>query len=141
MIPKMPARRQTELITQKEGFSTAVLSFAHIKRAGIVKIAPAARDSPAEPIVCTMLFSRMESRLRMILMIPMERTAAGIDAEIVIPTRSPRYEFAAPKSTASRIPIRIETGVISGRTLSEGMKGLKDFSSITFDNPLVYKIF
>ena len=31
-------------------------------------------------------------------------SVAGIDAETVIPTRSPRYAFAAPKITASKIP-------------------------------------
>jgi hypothetical protein len=50
----------------------------------------AAEDSPEEPMVCTMLFSRIESRFRILRMIPMEMTAAGIDADTVIPTRSPR---------------------------------------------------
>ncbi len=65
-------------------------SAAHRKRAGRVKMAPAARDSPAEPIVCTMLLSRIESRRRTMRMIPMEITAAGMEAETVIPTRRPR---------------------------------------------------
>lgn len=58
--------------------------------AGRVKIAPAATDSPAEPIVWTMLFSRMESRRSSTRMIPIEMTAAGIEADTVMPTRSPR---------------------------------------------------
>ena len=63
---------------------------AHKKSAGKVKIAPAAKDSPAEPIVWTILLSRMEF-LRIIMRItPIAITAAGIDAETVIPTRSPR---------------------------------------------------
>ena len=104
-----------------------VPSFAHRKRAGSVKIAPAATDSPAEPIVWTRLFSRMESLRRMTRMIPMEITAAGIEAEIVIPTRRPRYAFAAPKTMASRIPIRREVTVNSGTTRSAGIYGLKLF--------------
>ena len=57
--------------------------------AGIVKTTPAASDSPAEPIVCTMLFSRIvepPSRLRT----EIARTAIGIDALTVSPARSPR---------------------------------------------------
>jgi len=60
-------------------------------------------------------------------MIPMEITAAGIEAEIVIPTRRPRYAFAAPKTMASRIPIRREVTVNSGTTRSAGIYGLKLF--------------
>ena len=55
--------------------------FAHRNRAGRVKIAPAARDSPADPIVCTMLLSRMEFFRIITRITPMARTAAGIDAE------------------------------------------------------------
>ena len=40
-------------------------------------MAPAATDSLAEPMVCTMLFSRMESLLRITRITPMEITAAG----------------------------------------------------------------
>ena len=65
-------------------------SAAHMNRAGMVKMAPAARDSPAEPMVWTMLFSRMESRLKMKRMTPMEMTAAGMEAETVMPTRRPK---------------------------------------------------
>jgi hypothetical protein len=57
--------------------------------AGTVKTTPAATDSPAEPIVWTMLFSRMvdpPSRLRT----EMARTAIGIDALTVSPARRPR---------------------------------------------------
>ena len=56
--------------------------------AGRVKITPPATDSPAEPVVCTMLFSRMverpSARSRLI-----ESTAIGIDAETVSPARRP----------------------------------------------------
>jgi hypothetical protein len=57
-------------------------------RAGSVKITPPATDSPAEPMVCTMLFSRMDerpsARRRLI-----ESTAIGMDAATVRPARSP----------------------------------------------------
>ena len=56
--------------------------------AGSVKIAPAATDSPAEPAVWTMLFSRMvalpKARSRLML-----RTAMGMEAETVSPARRP----------------------------------------------------
>ena len=65
-------------------------SFAQRNNAGIVKMAPAASDSPAEPMVCTMLLSKIES-LRMITrMTAMEITAAGMEADTVMPTRSPK---------------------------------------------------
>ena len=56
--------------------------------AGIVKITPAATDSPAEPVVCTMLFSRIVERPNARRML-MESTAMGIEAETVSPARSP----------------------------------------------------
>ena len=57
----------------------------------------------------------------MILVIPIPITAAGIDAEIVIPTLSPRYAFAAPKTIARRIPEKMEVKVNSGVTFDAGM--------------------
>ena len=57
--------------------------------AGTVKTTPAATDSPADPIVWTMLFSRMvdpPSRFRT----EMASTAIGIEALTVSPARSPR---------------------------------------------------
>ena len=52
---------------------------------------PKAIDSPAEPVVCTMLFSRMVA-LRMPKVLAAQRksvidnTATGIEAETVMPT-------------------------------------------------------
>ena len=100
-------------------------SFAQIKSAGMVKIEPAARDSPAEPIVWTMLLSRMESLRMMILITVIEITAAGMDADTVSPTLRPRYAFAAPKTTARTMPSMTDAGVISVVTLSAGIYGLK----------------
>ena len=88
-------------------------SSAHKNNAGIVKIAPAATDSPADPIVCTKLFSNIDSRRKRTRKIPIEITAAGMDAETVIPTRNPRYAFAAPNTTAKIIPKTIDDTVNS----------------------------
>ena len=74
-------------LEKETGFST---SSAQRYMAGMVKMAPAARDSPAEEIVCTMLFSSMELRRIKTRRMPMETTAAGIDADTVSPTLSPR---------------------------------------------------
>ncbi len=56
--------------------------------AGIVNITPAASDSPADPVVCTMLFSRIVERPNARKML-IESTAIGIEAETVSPARSP----------------------------------------------------
>ena len=59
------------------------------RNAGVVNTTPEATDSPADPIVCTMLFSRIvepPSRLST----EMARTAIGIDALTVSPARRPR---------------------------------------------------
>ena len=64
---------------------------------------PKAIDSPAEPVVCTMLFSRIVAR-RMPNMRENRRnsvidsTATGIEAETVMPTFSTRYSDDAPKT-------------------------------------------
>jgi len=61
-----------------------------MRSAGIVTPTPKAIDSPAEPVVWTMLFSRMVAFLpktgRKTRKSVIERTAIGIDAETVIPT-------------------------------------------------------
>ena len=59
-------------------------------RAGTVKITPAASDSPAEAIVCTALFSRMETSLNMERRMIMDITAAGMLAETVMPAYRPK---------------------------------------------------
>ncbi len=105
-----------------------LFSSAHINNAGRVNIAPAARDSPAEPIVCTILFSSIELFLKILRIIPIETTAAGIEADTVMPTRSPRYALAPPNITASSAPRIIEVIVNSGITLSAGTYGLKFLS-------------
>ncbi len=57
--------------------------------AGRVKTIPAAIDSPAEPVVWTMLFSRMVDLPR-VLKKATARTAMGIDADTVRPILSAR---------------------------------------------------
>ena len=49
---------------------------------------PAASDSPAEPVVCTILFSRMVERPKARRML-MESTEMGMEAETVSPARRP----------------------------------------------------
>ncbi len=56
--------------------------------AGMEKITPAAADSPAEPVVCTILFSRIVERPNARRML-MESTAIGIEADTVSPARNP----------------------------------------------------
>src|SRR3954447_23556297 len=76
--------------------------------AGRVNTIPAAIDSPAEPVVWTMLFSRMVDRPR-VRKNATDSTAMGIDAETVSPILSARYTLEAAKTmprTAPRITAR-----------------------------------
>jgi hypothetical protein len=59
-----------------------------ITNAGMVKIAPAATDSPIEPAVRAMFSSRMEPLKMRSTAIPI--TAAGYVAAMVWPARRPR---------------------------------------------------
>ena len=93
--------------------------------AGIVTPTPNAIDSPAEPVVCTMLFSRMvarrmpnsreNSRNKVI-----DSTATGIDADTVMPTLSTRYSDEAPKTMPSTAPTITAGQVNSGNWTSSG---------------------
>ena len=69
----------------------------------------------------------------------MDMTAAGIDADTVIPTRKPRYAFAAPNSTARIMPSMTDVTVNSGATLSAGIYGLN--FSFSFFMILLQSIF
>ena len=77
-----------------------------------------------------MLLSRIELRLKITRVTPIAITAAGIDAETVIPTRNPRYAFAAPKTIASKMPVITDIRVNSGVIVSAGIYGLKECFSI-----------
>src|SRR5207249_1535344 len=97
-------------------------------------------DSPAEPVVCTMLFSRIVARRsRRTSGINGDRltaenarnseidsTAIGIDAETVIPTFSTRYIDDAEKMMPRIVPISTDENVNSGSFVSPGgTNGLK----------------
>ena len=87
--PRKPPNKAINVISRKPGISI-LPSSAQRNSAGIVKIAPAARDSPAEPIVCTALLSKIEFLRKITRITPIEITAAGMEADTVIPTLSPR---------------------------------------------------
>src|ERR1700730_1863936 len=72
-------------------------------RAGIVNITPAASDSPAEPVVCTMLFSRIVERPNARRML-IDSTEIGIDADTLSPARTPTYTVTAPNSKPNSAP-------------------------------------
>ncbi len=70
---------------------------------------PKAIDSPADPAVCVMLFSRMVAGRKPKILLKarkrvIDKTATGIDAETVSPTRSTRYSDDAPKTIPSSAP-------------------------------------
>ena len=88
-MPNIPPKNASNDIVKRLGTSVSP-SFDHRKSTGIVNIEPAARDSPAEPMVCTILLSNIEFFLSIIRRTPIEITAAGIEAEIVKPTLRPK---------------------------------------------------
>ena len=57
-------------------------------------------------------------------------TAAGIEADTVIPALRPTYTLAAPMTTESMMPSTMTRSVISGRGLCEGFVAL---DSVVFD--------
>ena len=75
-----------------------------ITKAGMVKITPAAKDSPADAAVCTILFSKI-FEFRNNRKIPIDTIAAGIDAETVMPAYNPKYAIAAER-TIERIILK-----------------------------------
>ncbi len=86
---------------------------------------PKAIDSPAEPVVWTMLFSRIvadrvpvhfENARNSVI----ESTATGIDADTVIPTRRTRYSDDAPKTIPRIAPSATAVQVSSGGLLAAG---------------------
>src|SRR5271156_369487 len=111
--------------------------------AGKVKITPEATDSPADPIVCTMLFSRMVD-LPNARSTVMDSTAMGIEAETVSPARNPTYTVTAPNSTPNSIPKTIVFSVNSasdcsgptyGRKSLPVAVGLQDFDATRHPHP------
>src|SRR3954468_21705825 len=97
--------------------------------AGMVKTTPPAIDSPADPIVWTMLFSRIvdpPSRLRT----EIASTAIGIDALTVSPARRPRYTVDAPKSRPKSAPSTIARNVNSAGDCEAGTYGVNWVSAM-----------
>ena len=66
---------------------TTSISNPSISSAGMTSPTPNAIDSPADPVVCTMLFCKIVVRPNTLNTV-MARTATGMDAEIVNPTFS-----------------------------------------------------
>ncbi len=102
-MPNNPPRIETTITRQM------LMSKPNSISAGIVTPTPKAIDSPAEPVVCTMLFSKivagrkpnMRENARNSVI---DSTDTGIDAETVIPTLSTRYNDEAPKMMPSTAP-------------------------------------
>ncbi|MNL51219.1 hypothetical protein D3C87_1742980 [compost metagenome] len=92
---------------------TSSRSWPSSSRAGMVKATPAAIDSPAEPVVWTMLFSRMVARPNTRKMV-MARTAMGMLALTVMPTLRARYTDEAAKTMPSTAPSNSARKVSSG---------------------------
>src|SRR5207247_3070928 len=92
-----------------------------IRKAGRVKMAPAATDSPMDPAVRAMFASGMVRRRTRRMAI--EMTAAGYVAAIVTPARSPRYALAAPRTTVMTRPMSMARAVNSFMLACSGTKG------------------
>src|SRR5574341_1175989 len=94
----------------------------HRKSAGIVKMVPVASDVDAEATVCDRFASRIVPRERNSRKAATVITAAGIEADTVMPTRSPRYAFAAPNTIPSTTPVATALSVnsagLSGRDMA-----------------------
>ena len=81
----------------------------------MVNTTPAATDSPAEPIVWTMLFSRIVEPPRR-FSTEIASTAIGIEALTVRPARRPRYTVEAPNRRPKSAPSTIAlSGELGGR--------------------------
>src|SRR5438552_17830647 len=90
--------------------------------AGIVNTTPPATVSPADPIVCTMLFSRIVAPPSF-FSTEIASTAIGIDALTVRPARSPGYAVEAPKRSPKRPPTTIPSPVNPAGACDAGAHG------------------
>src|SRR5690625_2085701 len=98
---------------------------------------PAASDSAGEAAVCTILFSRMfDSRKSRNTAI--EMTAAGLDAQTVMPTRGPGSACAAARIIARTNPSTTAFNVIPGTEVVAGMYGAGAAPSVAFDSDMNY---
>ncbi len=88
----------------------------------MVKTTPAATESLADPVVCTMLFSRIEVRPRA-RKIVIDNTAIGIEELTVSPILSARYTLDALKISPSTTPRIRARGVSSAGDWVAGTYG------------------
>ena len=114
MVPKTPPKIATQKTVTKFMSSANPIT----NNAGMVKMIPAAKDSPAEVIVCTTLFSRIVTSLNLSnLSNSIDMTAAGMEADTVIPMYNPRYVFAAvinaPKTRPSTMARTVNSAMFS----------------------------
>ncbi len=70
----------------------------------MVNTTPPATDSPADPMVWTMLFSRMVDPPSF-FSTEIASTAMGMDALTVRPARRPRYTVDAPNNSPNSAPM------------------------------------
>src|SRR5918998_945598 len=97
--------------------------------AGSVKTTPAAIDSPAEPVVWTMLFSRMVD-LPSVRKKATARTAIGIEADTVSPIFRARYTLEAAKMIPRIAPRITARSVSSAGDWVGGTYGLNVGASV-----------
>ena len=90
--------------------------------AGSVKMTPEAIDWPALPVVCTMLFSRIDARPNARRML-MDSTEMGMEAATVSPARNPTYTVTIPKMIPKTDPSSSARTVNSGRFSLGATKG------------------
>ncbi len=115
-IPSSPPANAISVVVQKSKSCHAPMSTI----AGIVKMIPAASDSPADAAVWTWFASRIVPFRKSPRRISIPTTAAGIDADTVIPALSPRYTFAAAITTESTRPMTTAR-TLSSRTWATGI--------------------
>ena len=99
------------------------------RKPGRVNTTPAAMDSPADPVVWIILFSRIVV-LKNFLPNVMAITAIGMDAETVSPAFNARYTVAAPKMMPNMQPSKMDFSVNSFICTPGATKGLKLLSDI-----------
>ena len=90
--------------------------------AGTVKTTPAATDSPAEPIVWTMLFSRIVEPPKR-FSTEIASTAIGIEALTVRPARRPEVHRGGAEDQAEQAPSTIALRVNSAGDWLAGTYG------------------
>src|SRR4051812_36868578 len=116
--PRMPPNAAISVVSRYENS----VHLCRITIAGSVKITPDARPSPDAAAVCTALFCKILP-VRSARRMPIDITAAGTDADTVIPANMPRYAFALPSTTDRIAPSNSTPIVSSGSDLLAGTYG------------------